>query len=307
MSTAMCLTSRFLAATALASALCGCATRSVDVAPAPASAAEFSRWACDDLFDEQDRLQQRAAEVAWAVDERAGHNILALGVGLSVFWPVLLAMQPDGPQATELAALKGRFEALRRATQDKGCPQPGLELSAARRAALPLAAGERLVYEDRRAPRQPSTEWALQLAALRRGENAYRVELPPGGPWRQDAAGNVLVAPPGALQWPHLLRSDLVLGQVLGGEITVAGDAQVRARMRGQVVAVGPQWVLHRRFDAVVVELFGDVPFGEAFTRVDGAIVVDRASGTLLRLDLRSAHPAFTLQRRLLRVEPAPP
>jgi hypothetical protein len=33
--------------------------------------------------------------------------------------------------------------------------------------------------------------------------------------------------------------------------------------------------------------------------------VVDRRSGVLLRLDLRSAQPGFTMQRRLARIEPA--
>jgi len=95
------------------------------------------------------------------------------------------------------------------------------------------------------------------------------------------------------------------LGQVLAGEIRLAGDTQVRGRVRGQVVATGPQTVAQRRFDVVVIELFGDVQREDASTRLEGAIVVDRASGVLLRLDLRSAEPAFNLQRRLMRIEPA--
>jgi hypothetical protein len=35
-------------------------------------------------------------------------------------------------------------------------------------------------------------------------------------------------------------------------------------------------------------------------------IVVDAASGILLRLDLISAQAGFTLQRRLVRIEPGP-
>lgn len=297
----------------LALALAGCATRAVDVAPAPANPADFATWSCARIDDEQDAVQQRAADLAYAVDERAGNNIMALGVGLSVFWPALLAMRPAGPEADDLARLKGRYEALKGASRLKGCPPPGAGLSPARAAALPVGEGERLVYEDRLDARHAATEWALRVVALRRGEIEFAVQAPAGGtmatgPWRQDPSGNVVASPPGALQWPRLLRGELALGHVMAGDIVIAGDPLARARLRGQVVAVGPQTVAGRRFDVAVVELFGDATRGgDSTTRVDGAIVVDRTSGVLLRLDLRSAAPGFRLQRRLARVEAADP
>ena len=306
---------------ALTIATTGCATRSADVAPVAASASEFITWDCSRIEDELDSVQQRAADLAYSVDERAGNNIIALGVGVMVFWPAMLAMRSNGLEATELAKLKGRYEALREAAAGKKCPPPGEDLPAARAATLPLALGERLIYEDRLLARGPAAEWTLRLTALRRGDSEYRSETPaspavapgPGGApppptagiWKQDHAGNLTAAPEGALLWPHLLRGELALGAVTAGDILVAGDPQARARMRGQVVAVGPQTVAGRRFDAVVVELFGDAQRGDASTRVDGVIVVDRASGVLLRLDLRSAQSSFALQRRLLRVESA--
>ena len=298
----------------LAFALAGCATRAVDVLPAPANPADFLAWDCTRIDDEQDRVQQRAADVAYAVDELAGNNILALGVGIAVFWPAILAMRPAGFEAAELARLKGRFEALQTAGRYKSCPALGADLPPARAAGLPVALGERLVYEDRVDARHAAVEWTLRVVALRRGEFEFRAE--PGKPdpsgkaaapgtWRQDRAGNVVAAPPGALQWPHLLRGVLVLGQVTGGDMVVVGDPLSRARLRGQVVAVGPQTVAGRRFDVAVLEIFGDAQLGDSFTRVEGALVVDRSSGVLLRLDLRSAAPGFSLQRRLMRVEPA--
>jgi hypothetical protein len=126
-----------------------------------------------------------------------------------------------------------------------------------------------------------------------------------GGAWQQDLAGNVVASPTGSLQWPRLLRGALEPGQVLAGDIQVSGDPQDRARVRGQVVAVGPQLVGNRRFDAAVIELFGDATRGRTYAPVSGALVVDRSSGLMLRLDLRSASPSFSLQRRLARVESA--
>jgi hypothetical protein len=292
--------------TAAVIGLAGCASRSADIAPAPSSATEFMAWDCGRIDDELERVQQRAADVAYSVDERAGNNILALGMGLSVFWPALFALRPDGLEAAELSRLKGRDEALRSVSKTQGCPPAPDTLTAARAASLPLVLGERLVYEDRAAAKGAPTERVMVLAALRRGEIEYHSPSsagPPSEVWRQDLAGNVLSAPAGALSWPHLLRSDLVLGAVTGGDMMVVGDPLSRARMRGQVVAVGPQSVAGRRFDVAVVELFGDAQRGDVSTRVEGAIVVDRSNGVLLRLDLRSANGSFALQRRLVRVD----
>jgi hypothetical protein len=307
--------------------LAGCASWSTSIQPLPANPADFAGWTCDQIHDEQDTVQQRAADQAYAVDERAGNNILALGVGVAVFWPALLAMRPDGLEAQDLARLKGRFEALSAAARSQNCAAPSATLPPVRAAQLPVALGERLVYAERRGSRGAMLETVLHLTALRRGELEYRAEgtdpqardpavpsltfsrAPPPVPgrWLHDLAGNVIEAPTGSLRWPHLLRGELTLGQVTAGDMLLVGDPLARARMRGQVVAVGPQTVAGRRFDVVVVELFGDAPVGEAYTRVEGALVVDRASGVLLRLDLRSAQPAFSLQRRLARVEPAAP
>jgi hypothetical protein len=291
----------------LAVLLAGCSTRAVDVKPVPADPADFASWDCDRIDDDVDTVLQRAVEVAYAVDERAGNNIIALGVGVTIFWPALLAMRPDGLEAAELASLKGRYEALRTASARKGCPPASIDLPPARAAALPVAIGDRLVYEDRSTPRAAPVEWSLLLSALRRDEVEFRLPgIDPPAVWRQDLAGNVFTTPAGSLLWPRLLPGRLELGQVMAGDILVAGDPLLRARVRGQIIAVGPQFVGARRFDAAVIELFGDVQRGESSTRLDGSMVVDRASGVLLRLDLKSSQPGFTLQRRLVRVEADP-
>jgi hypothetical protein len=294
--------------TTLAAALAmgGCATRSGDIAPAQASPADFATWRCERIHDESDRVQKRAAELAYTVDERAGNNIIALGIGLTVFWPALIAMRPPGPEAEELARLKGRYEALQLAVQSRPCEPPSATLSTERAAALPVVLGDRLVYEERSTARGPMHEMVLRVTALRRGELEFRVEPGLGvtaGIWTQDYSGNVTRAPAGALQWPQLLRQELELGQVLGGEIAVAQAPARRARVRGQVVAVGPQTVAGRTFDVAVIELFGDAGEGVDSARLDGVLVIDRKSGVLLRLDLRSPTPGFMLQRRLARVE----
>jgi len=296
----------------LALAFTGCATRSGDVAPEPVDAAPLAQLGCEQLHDEADRVRHRAAEVAYAVDARAGQNIVALGLGVTVFWPALVAMRPVGPDAKSLAELKGRDDAIERTLADKRCPAAPSELAPARAAALPVAIGERLVYEERAAAGGPARELGLRVAALRRVEIEFAADEAGrslGPPWLQDAFGNQPQAQPGQgwVAWKRLLRPEMALGDVLSGDLVGASEtreAQATGRVRGQVIALGVRHDLGRPFDAAVIELYGDVPHGDHSTRLDGVMVVDRKSGVLLRLELRSGNPEFALKRTLLRIEP---
>jgi hypothetical protein len=303
--------SRYLLAAALICAAGGCATRSGDIAANPTDPARYAGWDCERLSDESDRVALKAAEVAYAVDERAGSNVIALSVGVTVFWPALLAMRPDGIEAQELATLKGSHEALQVAAQRQACPPPPEAMSAARAAALPLRAGERFVYEERAGRRAPATELGMRVVALKRDHVEFAPdlaghELP--GPWSQDLAGNTRADSRAPLvSWRRLLKPDLQLGQVLVGELYAADPTAVApARVRGQVVAQGVQQVVGRSFDVVVIELFGDAPTTDGgFARLNGVMAVDRSSGLLLRLELSCSNPDFAMRRRLTRVEPA--
>lgn len=300
------IATRCLAGLLAAALATGCATRAVDVVATPADPADFDGWSCVRMHDEMDAVQQRAIDLSWTVDERAGQHVVALGLGLVVFWPALLAMRPDGVDAEQLARLKGRFEALQTAADRAGCPPRPTSMKPEQLATMPVLPGERLVYEDRASARDPLRELSLTMVALRRDEIDFHTDLlGVTALWRQDLSGNVVEAPPGMLVWRRLLKRQMALGDVLAGDIALSGDTELRARVRGQVVALGPQSIAGRAFEAVVIELFGDVPVGETSTRLEGAIVVDRGSGLLMRLDLNSAQPRFQLQRRLVRVEPA--
>ena len=301
---------------------------------ASASAGDFARWTCAQIADEIEQLQRRAATVAFAPGNYAGQGVLALGSGLNLYWPAILATRPSGIEARDPQALKARYDSLHSAATPPRCqlapqawsgsstPASGDAATSATAAAVPAMApmpqpGDRYFYEDRRNVRSAAQEWSLLAQQVSGNQTTYLgsglgLGATPSampvlaGTWVLDTAGNVAAAPDGSLWWPQLLRSALMLGQVTAGDIMLAGDPLARARMRGQIIAVGQQTVAGQRFDAAVLELFGDAPIGNAYTRVEGVIVVDRATGTLLRLDLRSAHPAFNLQRRLLRLQTLP-
>ena len=300
-----------------AALLAGCATRSADVRPRAANPGSYAGWGCDRVHDEIDRVQQRAADVAYAVDSRAGNNMIALGLGVTVFWPALLAMRTDGIEAEQLAELKGRYEALRQVVQQRPCATPPETMAAQRQAGMPVAIGDRLVYEQRVGSNGVAQELGMLLSAMRRDQLEFRVDLDGvvfDTPWQQDLAGNPVLEPRVPLiGWRRLLKTDLALGQVVYGDIAAAHEGRPSGRVRGQVVATGPQTVAGRAFDVAVIELFGEVPpggaatdLGQGSTRLDGVMAVDRHSGVLLRLEVRSANADFALRRRLVRVESAP-
>ncbi len=288
-----------------------CATRSIDVQPQATDPGLFANWTCDALYDEADRVRQRAARVAYDVDARSGNNIIALGLGVTVFWPALLAMRPSGPDSATLAELKGRDEALRAAQAQRRCPPAPELLDAAKAAELPIAVGDRLVYEERAAAGGPARVLGLRVAALRRDGLEFVPDLAGSElpfRWRQDPWGNQPQMPEGSgwVHWKRLLQPEMNLGDVLTGDL-VSGTGGGTGRLRGQVIAIGVRTSHGRPFDAAVIELFGDAPVGERSTRLDGVIVVDRKSGLLLRLDLNSGSPEFALRRVLTRIEPREP
>ncbi len=287
----------------------GCATHSA-VVPTT-DPARYAGWDCERLYDESDRVQLKAADVAYAVDERSGNHMIALNGGVTVFWPALMAMRPDGVEAQELATLKGSFEALQVAAQRRDCALPPEAMNEDRAAAQPLRAGERFVYEERAGRRAPAKELGMRVVALKRDHVEFAPDLAGQalpGVWSQDLAGNTRPdsrAP--LLSWRRLLKPDLQLGQVLTGELYSADSASVGpARVRGQVVAQGVQQIVGRSFDVAVIELFGDAPTSDGgFVRLSGVMAVDRASGLLLRLELSCSNPEFAMRRRLTRVESA--
>ena len=305
-----CRPGRALATLALLSALAvfaGCATRAAQVAARPTDPAAYAGWDCTRLTEQIDIVQYDAADLAYAVDAQVGNNLIALGVGVTVFWPALLAMRPDGADAGRLAELKGRFEALRTVARQAKCADMPEQMAAARAAVLPVAAGDRLVYDEREDLLGPAHRLDLVLTALRRDQLEFRIERDGqelASAWRQDLAGNAVVEGQTPLMVPRrLLRRGLKLGQVLSGELAQA-DEPLPARVRAQVVAIGPQMVAGRSFDVAVLELFGDVPTSaDSSTRIDGVLALDRNSGVLLRLELRGGNSAYLLRRRLMRIE----
>jgi hypothetical protein len=98
-----------------------CASKSADIAPAYVSPNLYSSWTCPLLADEAKRVSARAARAAGVQDKNRTNDQVLTTVSVIVFWPALFALNGDGPQAQEVARLKGEMQALEQVSQQKSC------------------------------------------------------------------------------------------------------------------------------------------------------------------------------------------
>jgi hypothetical protein len=103
-------------------ALAGCANTSKDVATTYVSPMQYQNYDCDQLTAELQRMHVRVAQTGGRLDEAAASDKVAMGIGMVLFWPALLALNGSKAQEGEFARLKGEYEALQQTAVVKKCP-----------------------------------------------------------------------------------------------------------------------------------------------------------------------------------------
>ena len=98
-----------------------CASKSADIEAAYVSPVQYESMSCTQLASEGQRVSSAAARVAGQQDKKRGSDQVLMGVGVVVFWPVLFALEGDGPTAVELGRLKGEMEAIEKISARKNC------------------------------------------------------------------------------------------------------------------------------------------------------------------------------------------
>ncbi len=99
----------------------GCASSADDIAPSYISPIAYENYTCDQLSAEAQTVSLRAAQAAGVQNKARTTDAVVTTVGLVVFWPSLFFLKGNGPQAAELANLKGQMEAIERASILKNC------------------------------------------------------------------------------------------------------------------------------------------------------------------------------------------
>ena len=105
----------------VAATLIGCASSSNEISSAYVSPLEYENYTCKQLAREGRRVADRAAMLAGRIDDSARDDKIVAGVGVILFWPALLFLDGDGPEANEYAELKGRRKAIEEESIRKDC------------------------------------------------------------------------------------------------------------------------------------------------------------------------------------------
>ena len=99
----------------------GCAKDANQVGPTYVSPILYENYTCPQLAEEAQRVSSRAQQAAGIQDQHATNGKVAMGVGLIVFWPVLLMTKGNDENTAELARLRGQMDAIEQASIRKKC------------------------------------------------------------------------------------------------------------------------------------------------------------------------------------------
>ncbi len=110
----------------------GCAKRPNNITAAEVSPLAYSAHECDALALEMDRVQTKLSPLVKKQTNSANADAALMTVGLVVFWPALLVMPFINNNETDIAHLKGEYEAVEKAMIQKDClNRPAVVASAA--------------------------------------------------------------------------------------------------------------------------------------------------------------------------------
>ena|SRR5438045_1773796 len=116
----------------VAALLSACADHADKIQGTYVSPVEYHDYSCKQIRQEMMRVSRKVNQVSGVQDRQASNDSVAMGVGLVIFWPALFFLAGHD-QHTELAELKGEYDALEEAAIQKNCDVEK-EIKAARKA-----------------------------------------------------------------------------------------------------------------------------------------------------------------------------
>lgn len=108
------------AALCVAMAASACASSPDDIQAQYVSPLQYQSLTCEQIEGELRGIGDRVATLTGQQRRRASQDKWATGVGIVIFWPALFFLM-RGDKADELARMKGEYEALVAAGQQRNC------------------------------------------------------------------------------------------------------------------------------------------------------------------------------------------
>lgn len=112
---------KLVAALVAVSFAAACASSPDSIQAQYVSPLQHQGYSCDQIRTEVVRVGNRVAEVTGQQRRAANNDAIAMGVGLVIFWPALFFLAGGGDKRDELARLKGEYDALEIAANEKQC------------------------------------------------------------------------------------------------------------------------------------------------------------------------------------------
>jgi hypothetical protein len=106
---------------ALAAFTSACATAPSSITASYVSPLQYQTFSCEQLAVESQRLGARVAEVTGQQQAKANSDTTAMAVGMVLFWPALFFLGSGQDKSAELSRLKGEYDAMQQAANQKNC------------------------------------------------------------------------------------------------------------------------------------------------------------------------------------------
>jgi hypothetical protein len=98
-----------------------CAKSPDQIEAAYVSPTAFSGLSCRQIVSERNRVVEQVNQMSAAQAKKASNDKAAVGVGAILFWPALFALNSGSDLEPQIAQLKGNYDALTAAGEQKNC------------------------------------------------------------------------------------------------------------------------------------------------------------------------------------------
>ncbi len=99
----------------------GCAKAPDKIQATYVSPSTYSNFSCRSLAAERNSIVNQVNDLSGKQKKEATEDAVATGVGLVLFWPALFFLADSGDLEPQIASLKGHYDALSFAWNEKGC------------------------------------------------------------------------------------------------------------------------------------------------------------------------------------------